>query len=1256
MLRSFTLLSAFLLPAALAAQAPDTLVGRVTGTDGAPIAGAQVYVTRGPDRLVLRDTSDAEGRWSLVFQPGTGDYLVFIAAPPATPFRKRVTRTGTERRFVVDAQLATPVVAGAPGAGGARPGAGGAPGQGGAQGGGVQQLDGVRVTAQVDRPGRNERNSVAPTTGGNERIADGVNDAVPPGDQGNALAAASTVPGVVVGSGGAAILGTGPDQSLVTLNGLANGGVLPREADTRTRVASAAYDPAVGGFSGALVAVELRPGGEFTNKRGSVTADGPALRSPTTFAEAYGLVPTALQASYGQSGMLREDRLFYTTAVQGSRRSASQASLAAADAAVLAQNGLTPADATAITGALTAAGVPVGSASPDRVSDAFSFIGQVDIAPRSNNAQRLTTQLNLGQSRGLALTPVALPSVAGDTRDLSAAVQYGSQAYVGRQKNKLNDFRASLSWSRAERDPGTAIPGGFVRVPDLVQGGDPAAVVPTVQFGGLTAIEGTRDQWTAEVAEDFVFDRGRPHRFRLHGWSRVDGVRDATLANARGTFTYNTLADFETGRAAGFTRTLAQPERTGTAWNGAAAISHRWAPSRLFQLLYGARIEGNAFLGGPAANPALAQALGVRTDVAPSAVHVSPRAGFTWYMSRREAGRSGTRGYGYAQNIMLPIGMLRGGIGEFRGIYRPGTIADADGATGRPEDVRRLACFGAAVPTADWDGYLNPGATFPGTCANGQAGLSDAAPPVTALSPDFRPPRSWRASLGWNSRMLGWFDYRIDATYALNLDQPSALDRNFAGTTAFTLGAEGGRPVFVPVAAIDPAGGGVSPVQSRIANAFGTVAERRSDLRGRAQQVTVSILPQLPGRIGRRTFSSLAYTYGNARNSARGFDGGTAADPRAVDWARAPFDVRHQVIAQVATQLPLGISVQLFTRIQSGLPYTPIVAGDINGDGRGGDRAFVFADGAQGADLAPLLASAQGRVRRCLERQRGTIAGRNSCEGPWTQTMSLRFEIPGRRIGLGNRLDLGLQFANPMGAIDRLVNGRDLKGWGTEWTPDPVLLVPRGFDVAAQRFTYDVNPQFGETRPSRVTQPVNPWGVTLDARLDFSTPQAVQLLRRQLAPGRNGDVRPKLGAPQLQERYLRSIGSLWVPLMQLTDTLLLTGPQVDSLRALELRWRTQMDSVFAPLSGYLAELPDRYDGAAALGKVRAARGDAWRLTHLYVPQVKAVLTPLQYGILPGYLREIMGREPPELTRDFWQWDFRATPGGMDISINVGTPP
>lgn len=81
------------LSAPLTAQqsARDTVTGRASSsaTNG-PISGALVYVTRGPDRLVLQDTTDTDGRWRLIFTPGTGDYLVFISSPGSESFRKRL--------------------------------------------------------------------------------------------------------------------------------------------------------------------------------------------------------------------------------------------------------------------------------------------------------------------------------------------------------------------------------------------------------------------------------------------------------------------------------------------------------------------------------------------------------------------------------------------------------------------------------------------------------------------------------------------------------------------------------------------------------------------------------------------------------------------------------------------------------------------------------------------------------------------------------------------------------------------------------------------------------------------------------------------------------------------------------------------------------------------------------------------------------------------------------------------------------------
>ena len=70
--------------------------GRVADDSGKALV-ATVVVTRGPDRLVQQTTSDSAGRWSLTFQPGTGDYLVYVSATGFRIARRRAQRQGSAR-------------------------------------------------------------------------------------------------------------------------------------------------------------------------------------------------------------------------------------------------------------------------------------------------------------------------------------------------------------------------------------------------------------------------------------------------------------------------------------------------------------------------------------------------------------------------------------------------------------------------------------------------------------------------------------------------------------------------------------------------------------------------------------------------------------------------------------------------------------------------------------------------------------------------------------------------------------------------------------------------------------------------------------------------------------------------------------------------------------------------------------------------------------------------------------------------------
>ena len=154
------------------------------------------------------------------------------------------------------------------------------------------------------------------------------------------------------------------------------------------------------------------------------------------------------------------------------------------------------------------------------------------------------------------------------------------------------------------------------------------------------------------------------------------------------------------------------------------------------------------------------------------------------------------------------------------------------------------------------------------------------------------------------------------------------------------------------------------------------------------------------------------------------------------------------------------------------MPYTPLVSGDINGDGYSNDRAFVFdpartANPVLAASMQSLLNSASGNARDCLQKQLGLLAERNSCQGPWISQANLSFSLNPLKFRMPQRATLSFQVCNPLGAADLLLHGDGkLRGWGQFAFPDPNLLVVRGFDPQTQRYTYDVNQRFGSTRPA----------------------------------------------------------------------------------------------------------------------------------------------------------------------------------------------
>jgi hypothetical protein len=630
------------------------------------------------------------------------------------------------------------------------------------------------------------------------------------------------------------------------------------------------------------------------------------------------------------------------------------------------------------------------------------------------------------------------------------------------------------------------------------------------------------------------------------------------------------------------------------------------------------RVDGNRFDRAPAENAEIAQLFGQRNTEIPNRVYVSPRLGFSWtYGTAPQVGA-------FAGAVRGPRAVVRGGVGIFQNTPAATLLGGALDNTGLATGIQQLGCFGATTPLPQWANWLTNAATIPQQCADGSVAspFTNRAPNVTLFSSDYNATRSVRSNLQWNGPVLrNRFSLSIDATYSRNMNQPAQFDLNFAGTPRFTLAEEAGRPVFVPASSIDPVTGAAAPRDSRLSAKYNVVNANQSDLLSESRQVSVRVSP---ASFSSKLLWNVSYVYGNVREQFRGFQS-TVGDPRTVAWSRSSFDSRHQVQYTLAYNFFDAVRVSWFGSIRSGNPYTPVIGGDVNGDGLSNDRAFILnpsttADPALADGMRTLLNSATGDARECLLRQLGTLAGRNSCRGVWTQTAFLSLSLNPLKFRLPQRASLSFQINNPLGAADLLLNGsQKLRGWGQPAQPDATLLYPRGFDATAGRYRYEVNQRFGATRPA-VTTFRTPVTVTAQLRFDIGPSRERQVLTQQLDRGRRTPGQ-KAGAPMLTALY-GSGGVTINPMAQIlrqADTLALTGPQADSIATLNRLYTIRQSAIWTPVVREFAALDDRYDHDLAYGKYRQAREASIDLLRVLAPAVSGVLTAEQRRKLPSFV-------------------------------------
>jgi hypothetical protein len=1202
-------------PRAASSQQPAEVIrGRVTDDSARAIVAATVMVTRGPDRLTMQATTDSAGNYRVRFEEGTGDYLVYVASPGFKATRRRVQRQGAEHELIADFSLTRDIAL----------------------------LAAQNVTA--DRPVRasNDVRPFDPEPGSSEKFRDGINGAIAPTIAGDLNAIAGTLSNVTMTGAGPSIIGSGGESNLTTLNGMGlAAGAIPRAARTETRVTGATFDPTRGGFAGANIDVRLGPGNRFYQQRNAFfTLDPQQFQFTDATGRSLGARSGGLRGSVGADGELIRQSATYNMALDVARNTSDPATLLDADHAALLRAGVSPDSVARLVAVASPLGLSLSSngVPANRQHDAMSWLARLDDTRDTLRTRALTTYAGFTRDGALGFGPLSAPSAAGERRERTVGGQLTLGEYVGEGRRILTETRLAASAVGTQVTPYRSLPGASVVVRSATLDANTDVTGLTLGGGSYLATDDAR--WTLEGANETIWNAGgRRHRFKALAWARSDGLRQEGIPNQLGTFTFNSIADFAVGHPASFSRTLSQPARSGSVWNAATAVAHQWAPTRFFSMLYGVRLEADGFFGAPARNPALESALGVRTGVAPSAIHVSPRLGFSYTYNRDKENGAGTAQNQVGHFYRTTTGVIRGGIGEFRDLLRPGLLADASASTGLPGGTSYLSCVGAAVPVVDWSRFISDPGSIPTQCVDGSGALGERAPSVTLIDPSYDVPRSWRASLDWNTSFSSWL-FRMAALASYDLSQPGTVDANFNGTTRFTLPNEGGRPVYVSTAAIDPASGTVSAAESRTSSQFGRVARRVSDLRGYGSQLTFGLSPDVfRFRGGAQFYGSVNYTLQTTRRQFRGFDGAGFADPREREWAPGPNDARHAVVVSTGFSKGMAGTWTLFARSQSGLPFTPVVQGDVNGDGRGGDRAFVpdparETDAALAAQVRALLATGASTARDCLLPNLGQVAGRNSCRGPWTHSLNVQWRPP-TPAQWGGRVSPNIYFQNVLAGVDQALHGSEsLRGWGSPAMPDAVLLVPRGFDAASQRFRYDVNPRFADTRPGR-TLAFNPFRIVVDFSINFATDYDLQQLRRAVEPVRGASGWRRRTADSLAAFYLRNTSNIHKALLEESDSLFLSTVQQAGLRRADSAYSDRVRGLYVRLGNFIA-LGQGGAGKAELDSVQTIQKEYWKVFWEQPEVADSLVTPSQRELFP-MLKNIV--RVPKREREHSQWQF-----------------
>lgn len=1182
---------------ALAQQSTDIIRGRVTGPDSLPIEGARVTATSYLGEIAKSTQTDKNGRFQIIYVNGEGDYWIEIAKLGFTRRRFEIKKVGDEQVMLADARLASAVV----------------------------QLDAVNIKA--DNRALVNRNSPGNDVSGGDKSLTTSSAQVQPDQAGNLAAMAATQAGIqrIPGMDGQADMfsafGLSGDQNNTTFNGLGSGvSSLPPDAQVRITFSQFPADVARSGFSGAQISVQSIPGSNYSSRGLSGYGTGPDLQWTDQGADSSGQKSTTLRFGGSLRGPIRMDKAFYNASYSLQRTFADNLTLLNTSPLGLQAAGVAADSAARLVSILSGTGVPISlDHGPSlRATDRYNYQANIDLTPSSSGAGNSLTLGVFGgyvrvQPTGAGVQMLTrTPSQTGhaDGWSTSASLLHSNYFWFG----VLSQTTLGVAVQKQSSAPYIDYPTGTVRVGSVL--GDGTTSIQNLSFGGGSAPTEVSNL-TLQLSNQLQwFSSDNRHTIKLaSSLSREHNTTD--VGASLGTFSFNSLADLQAGTPAAFTRTLSSIHLPSDQVTAGISIGDSWRPSPTVQVQYGIRADGNRFLYRPGFNAAVRDTFSIRNDVVPNRVNFSPRVGVQWT-------------YGTAPTIAYapgaarpPRAVIHAVAGIYQNVGTANLISSAVAQTGLPTSTRSIACVGPAAPIPNWSLYEQGLDNVPTACADNSTGtgFSTTAPSVYAFDTGFEQPRSFRTAGDWSSPILGnRYVLGLQGVYSWNMNQAGVVDMNLNPSHGFTLPSEANRPVYVDPSAIVPTTGTMGIASSRRSAAFQSVATNRSDLHSVSTQFMVKLVPVTANKYLHWDF---AYSLLDVRDQFYGFSGvgSTVGNPFDRQWGAHTTAGKHQFIVDW-NRIPVAdlFYVSLNATVKSGALFTPMIAGDINGDGYLNDRAFVFdpartADTALASGMRSLLATGAPGARSCLARQLQQLASRATCQAPWVATANLSISLNPQKARLPKRANIFLTFTNPLAIADLIAHGNaNTHGWGQEIPPDQSLLFVRGFDPATRQFRYAVNERFGSTRPQQSASRSAAF-VSLNVSYDIGFTRERQMLTQRLDAGR-GRPGTKPNAQTLKAFGTSSIPNPMSMILQQSDSLRLTRAQADSLATLSTKFSRYADSVWTPAAKSLEATPEHFDHGEAYHQYVVARERTMDYLIGIAPNLRGLLTAEQKRQLP----------------------------------------